>query len=87
MRIKKTAESALEAQREILKIRSFPRRGEVWVVNWNPASGSQHGGRRPAAIIQDDIGNEKALTTIVAAVSTAIKPYPMNVEITPPEGG
>ena len=43
---------------------SFPKRGEVWVVNWNPARGSEEAGKRPALVIQNDIGNEKAPTTI-----------------------
>ena len=65
----------------------FPRRGEVWLVNWNPARGSEQAGKRPAVVIQNDIGNEKAPTTIVAAITTIVKLYPMNVEIKPPEGG
>ena len=65
----------------------FPRRGEVWLVNWNPARGSEQAGIRPALVIQNDIGNEKAATTIVAAVSSSVKLYPMNVSVNPPEGG
>lgn len=65
----------------------FPRRGEVWLVNWNPAMGSEQSGIRPALVIQNDIGNEKAPTTIVAAISSSVRLYPMNVEINPPEGG
>jgi mRNA interferase MazF len=64
-----------------------PKRGEVWLVNWNPGRGSEEVGKRPALIIQNDIGNEKAPTTIVAAISSSVKLYPMNVEINPPEGG
>ena len=66
---------------------SFPKRGEVWLVNWNPARGSEQAGKRPALVIQNDIGNEKAPTTIVAAISSSVKLYPMNVGIKPPEGG
>jgi len=66
---------------------SFPRRGEIWLVNWNPARGSEQAGIRPALVIQNDIGNEKASTTIVTAISSSVKLYPMNVEIKPPEGG
>ncbi|TRZ88391.1 MAG: type II toxin-antitoxin system PemK/MazF family toxin [Methanosarcinales archaeon] len=62
-------------------------RGEVWLVNWNPARGSEQAGRRPALVIQNDIGNEKASTTIVAAISSSLKIFPMNVKIEPPEGG
>jgi mRNA interferase MazF len=65
----------------------FPKRGDVWIVNWNPARGSEQAGKRPALIIQNDIGNEKSPTTIVAAISSSVKHYPMNVEIRPPEGG
>ena len=66
---------------------TFPRRGEIWLVNWNPARGSEQAGKRPALIIQNNIGNEHASTTIVAAVSTAIKSYPMNVLLDPLQGG
>jgi mRNA interferase MazF len=68
-------------------MKGFPKRGEVWLVNWNPARGSEQAGRRPALVIQNDIGNKKAPTTIVAAISSSVKLYPMNVEINPPEGG
>ena len=66
---------------------AFPKRGEVRLANWNPARGSEQAGRRPALVIQNDIGNEKAPTTIIAAISSSVKIYPMNVEINPPEGG
>lgn len=65
----------------------FPARGEVWLVNWNPARGSEQAGKRPALVIQNDIGNEKSSTTIVAAISGSVKIYPMNIKIDPPEGG
>ena len=65
----------------------FPKRGEVWQVNWNPARGSEQAGKRPVLVVQNDIGNEKAPTTIVAAISSSVKIYPMNVEVNPPEGG
>lgn len=65
----------------------FPKRGEVWLVNWTPARGSEQAGIRPALVIQNNIGNDKAPTTIVAAISSSVKRYPMNVVINPPEGG
>ncbi|MFC1853393.1 type II toxin-antitoxin system PemK/MazF family toxin [candidate division CSSED10-310 bacterium] len=37
--------------------------------------------------MQNDIGNEKALTTIVAAISSSVRLFPMNVKVDPPEGG
>ena len=68
-------------------MKDFPKCGEVWLVNWNPARGSEQAGRRLALVIQNDIGNEMAPTTIVAAISSSVKVFPMNVKIDPPEGG
>ena len=68
-------------------MKGFPRRGEVWLVNWNSARGSVQACIRPALVIQNDIGNEKAATTIIAAISSTVKIYPMNVLIEPAEGG
>jgi mRNA interferase MazF len=68
-------------------MKPFPRRGEIWLVNWNPARGSEQAGKRPALVIQNDIVNEHASTTIVATLSTTIRIYPMNVLIEPPQGG
>jgi len=68
-------------------VKDFPARGEVWLVNWNPARGIEQAGKRPALVIQNDIGNEKASTIIVAAISSSVKIYPMNVELDPPQGG
>ncbi len=68
-------------------MKKFPHRGEVWLVNWNPARGSEQAGMRPALVIQNDIGNKRAATTIVAAISSSIKFFPMNVKVEPPEGG
>jgi mRNA interferase MazF len=66
---------------------TFPKRGEIWLVNWNPARGSEQAGIRPALIVQNNIGNEHSSTTIVAAISTSVKLYPMNVLLDPPQGG
>lgn len=66
---------------------AFPKRGEIWLVNWNPARGSEQAGKRPALVIQNNTGNEHAPTTIVAAVSATVKIYPMNVLLEPPQGG
>jgi mRNA interferase MazF len=68
-------------------VKRFPSRGEVWLVNWDPARGSEQAGRRPALVVQNDIGNEKAATTIMAAISSSVKTFPINVKVEPPEGG
>ena len=58
---------------------SFPKRGEIWLVDFNPVRGSEQKGLRPALILQNDTGNEYAATTIVAAITTTIKLYPVTV--------
>jgi len=63
----------------------FLRRGDIWLVNFNPAQGSEQKGIRPALIIQNDVGNEVSPVTIVAAISSVTKTYPINVEIKPSE--
>jgi mRNA interferase MazF len=64
-----------------------PVRGEIWVVNFNPGRGSEQRGIRPAVILQNDVGNRYASTTIVAAITTTIKPYPVTVTLEKGEGG
>ena len=65
----------------------FLRRGDIWLVNFNPAQGSEQRGIRPALIVQNDVGNEVSPVTIVAAISSVTKAYPINVEIKPSESG
>ena len=63
------------------------KRGEVWMVNFNPGRGSEQKGIRPALIIQNDTGNQYAATTIVAAITSTIKKYPVTVVIQRGKGG
>lgn len=63
------------------------KRREVWMVNFNPGRGSEQKGNRPALIIQNDVGNQYASTTIVAAITTTIKKYPVTVLIPEGKGG
>jgi mRNA interferase MazF len=64
-----------------------PRRGEVWLVNFNPGRGSEQRGIRPALVIQNDTGNIYASTTIVATITSTIKEFPVTVVLPAGEGG
>jgi len=65
-----------------------PRRGEVWLVNFDPTLGAEIQKTRPALVIQNDIGNKASPVTIVAAItSTLKKPYPFQVLLRAGEGG
>ena len=64
------------------------KRGEIYLVNWNPGRGSEQTGKRPALVIQNDTGNKYSPTTIVAACSTAdIKAYPFIAHVRAEESG
>ncbi len=62
-----------------------PKRGDMWLVNFHPVRGSEQAGIRPALIIQNDVGNRVSptTTTIVAAITSAIRDYPICVSIRP----
>ena len=68
---------------------TFPRRGEVYLVAFDPTVGAEIRKTRPAVIIQNDIGNRASSTTIVAAVTSQVKEplYPFEVRIGVGEGG
>jgi mRNA interferase MazF len=75
------ANSQQERQTKI----SFPRRGDIYLVSFDPALGHEIKKTRPALVLQNDIGNQYSLTTIVAAITSKVseRPYPMEVVLKP----
>ncbi len=67
----------------------FPKRGEMFLVNFDPTVGTEIRKTRPALILQNDISNKHSPITIVAAVTSRFDEtlYPTEVLIQPPEGG
>jgi len=63
------------------------RRGEIYIVSFDPVRGFEQGGTRPAVVIQNDEGNEFASTTIVAAMSSQHRDYPVRVMVSPKQSG
>ena len=65
------------------------KRGDLFWVNLDPARGSEQAGRRPVLVLQNDIGNELAPTTIIAPLTTKsfTKEYPTNVHLPKGIGG
>ena len=64
------------------------RRGEIYWVDFGTPRGSEQGGRRPALVIQNDIGNQASPTTIIAAITSKVKKtYPFHVEVSSAESG
>ena len=63
------------------------KRGDIVLVNLNPTRGSEQGKKRPAVVIQNNLGNQYSPTTIIAPITSKIftKEFPTNVQITPQE--
>ena len=51
-------------------MRDFPKRGEIYMVNFDRTVGSEIKKTRPAVIIQNDIANRHSPVTIVAAITS-----------------
>ena len=51
------------------------KRGEIYMANLPEGEGSEQTGKHPVVIIQNDVGNKFSPTTIVAAITSAPKPY------------
>ena len=60
-----------------------PRRGDIYLVNFDPTLGAEIRITRPALILQNDIGNKFSPVTIVAAISSKFDEplYPTEVLI------
>ena len=58
-------------------------RGEIVIANLEPIKGSEQGGIRPVLILQSNVLNKHAPTTIIAPITSKIyeKEYPTNVFI------
>jgi mRNA interferase MazF len=61
------------------------RRGDIWIVDWSPARGSEQAGMRPALVVQTDAANlnPRYPNVIVLAISTKGKSVPFHVSINP----
>ncbi len=66
-----------------------PKRGEVYLVNFDPTIGAEIRKTRPALILQNDVANRHSPVTIVAAISGQFDEplYPTEVLLSSPEGG
>jgi mRNA interferase MazF len=62
---------------------TFPRRGEIYLVAFDPTVGHEIQKTRPAVVIQNDVSNQYSPITIVAAISSQFRdpPHPREVPI------
>ncbi len=68
---------------------TFPRRGEIYLVNFDPTMGHEIQKTRPAVVIQNNISNQYSPITIVAAISSQFSdpPFPREVIVETAETG
>jgi mRNA interferase MazF len=66
-----------------------PKRGEIYLVNFDPTIGAEIKKTRPALVIQNDIANRHSPVTIVCAITSQYEEplYPTETLLSPPEGG
>jgi mRNA interferase MazF len=66
-----------------------PRRGDVFLVGFDPTVGAEIRKTRPALVIQNDVANRRSPITIVAAITSQfdLPIYPTEVLIDVPQGG
>jgi mRNA interferase MazF len=64
------------------------KRGEIWWVNLDPTVGNETAKKRPCVILQNDVGNARSDTTMVAPLLKGLKNYPfvVNIEATAENG-
>lgn len=65
------------------------RRGDVVIAELDPTEGSEQRGTRPCLVVQNDVGNANAPTTIVAPFTTSFTRgnlYPFEVLIDADDG-
>ena len=61
---------------------AYPRRGEIYWVNLNPARGREMSKRRPALIVSPDEMNEILGTVIVAPITSTLRPWATRYTLT-----
>ncbi|PIG94545.1 type II toxin-antitoxin system PemK/MazF family toxin [Gloeocapsopsis sp. IPPAS B-1203] len=68
---------------------TYPTRGEIYLVSFDPTVGTEIQKTRPALVLQNDIANEYSPITIVAAITSQFGDplYPTEVLVRSPEGG
>ena len=70
-------------------VKTWPRRGEIFLVSFDPTVGAEIKKTRPALVIQNDIANLHSPITIVAAITSRSddRVYHTRVPINAGEGG
>lgn len=66
--------------------RRFPRRGEIYQVDFGEPRGSAQAYERPALVVSNDTNNEHSPTVVVAAITKTLPKRPSSVTVVLPAG-
>ena len=65
----------------MVKNEYIPERGDIVWLNFNPQSGHEQQGKRPAIVVSPKEYNEKVGLGLFCLITTKIKDYPFEVKI------
>jgi len=65
----------------MVKEKYVPERGDIVWLNFNPGSGHEQHGKRPAIVISPKAYNEKVGLGLFCPITSKIKNYPFEVKI------
>lgn len=59
------------------------KRGDILLIDFDPSTGSEQFGKRPALVIQNDVGNKYSPVIIVVPITTkkSLREFPTNLNI------
>ena len=57
------------------------RQGDIIKLNFNPQSGHEQAGYRPALIVSNDVFNQKTNLVIVCPISNTTNDFPLHVKL------
>lgn len=57
------------------------KQGDIIKLNFNPQSGHEQAGYRPAVVISNDFFNSKVNLTIVCPITNTTRPYPLHIPL------
>ncbi|MCB0246444.1 MAG: type II toxin-antitoxin system PemK/MazF family toxin [Anaerolineae bacterium] len=68
---------------------TMPQRGEIYWLDFSPATGAEMREPHPALVIQNDVGNQASALTIVAAITSNLRVarLPVGILVEPGESG
>lgn len=57
------------------------KQGDIIKVNFNPQTGHEQAGYRPAVVISNDIFNQKSSLTLVCPITSTASHFPLHVPL------